>query len=505
MEIFTKSNLKIKLPLLIIIIMGLLLNNFTRSNAQQGYWAAQRKIPHYLDNTEEPPYLVADQNHTVHAFNSQPLELAEEKSPRAIFYRQWTMENGWTKPNDILYDESSLDTLLVGAVSDKTGVVHLVLQKSIGDLYYTRAFLPEASSPEAWTYPLLIARSSLPMRPGISNIGAIAVDSTGKNLLVVYSGTEYGDGLYYVLSTDQGITWTPPYPVFLAGEQGLIVADPELILSESGSFHAVWTTLNDTGFGGPGYYSRFDSGINAWSDPMELDVPGIRTPSIVEHDSKLFVSYHHIVSNGNWWRNSNDSGQSWSYPNQVSPRHVGTNGGISFVVDSSNTLHGFFGERIDNNNHGMWHIVWTGSSWTNPEAVVKGRQIIDDTGDEGFDPRSARAAVSNGNVILVTWGTDGKAGLNGAWYSYKIFDTPELPTQSWEIPTAPVEQNILSENPSATSVVIENTPVLAEHLKNKQPGFLQNPHNSILIGAIPAVLLLVGIILLRIFYHYRNP
>jgi hypothetical protein len=181
---------------------------------------------------------------------------------------------------------------------------------------------------------------------------------------------------------------------------------------------------------------------------------------------------------------------------------VGTNGGLSFVVDSNNTLNAFFGERIDDFNHGLWQVIWTGTSWSNPSAVVRGPQVRDVIGGRGFDPRSARAVVSNGNVVLVTWGTDGFAGVNGAWYSYKTLDAPELPSQPLVIPTV---NNQSTQNAVATETVIEITPLAEIDIANNDyPEFLQSPQFPIYLGVIPVLVILIGIIIARYLFHFKN-
>jgi hypothetical protein len=197
-----------------------------------------------------------------------------------------------------------------------------------------------------------------------------------------------------------------------------------------------------------------------------------------------------------------DGGNSWSTPARVSPSHVGTNGGLSFVVDSSDTMHAFFGERIDDFNHGVWEVAWTGNSWSNPAAVVRGPQVRDIMGGDGFDPRSARAVVSNGNVVLVTWGTDGFAGVNGAWYSYKTLDTQELPSQPLIIPTV---NNQITESPIATEIVVEITPLAEIDITNSDsPAFLRNPQFSIYLGIVPVLIVLIGIIIARYLFRFKE-
>jgi hypothetical protein len=167
-------------------------------------------------------------------------------------------------------------------------------------------------------------------------------------------------------------------------------------------------------------------------------------------------------------------------------------------------MHAFFGERIDDNNHGMWHTIWTGTAWSNPEAVVKGPQVKDVIGGNGFDPRSARAVISNGNVVLVAWGTDGAGGVNGAWYSYKRLDTPELPVQPLPVPSLAVQEMVTESVPVMTPTLsAEKIPVILND-GGDEPQSLRSPQTAILIGIIPVILLLLGIIFVRYISHNRK-
>jgi hypothetical protein len=177
---------------------------------------------------------------------------------------------------------------------------------------------------------------------------------------------------------------------------------------------------------------------------------------------------------------------------------------VSFVVDSSDNLHAVFGERINDNNHGIWHSVWATTAWTKPDAVVRGPQIKDVVGGNGFDPRSARAVIVNGNVVLVTWGTDGAGGVNGAWYSYRQLETPELPTLALPIPSAMAEQ--LSTE-AATTTETEKAELTPNNLPEEfliAPQSTRSPGTSIFVGIIPALLVLTGIIFSYYIHHFRN-
>jgi hypothetical protein len=285
-------------------------------------------------------------------------------------------------------------------------------------------------------------------------------------------------------------------------------------MGQSGQLHAVWSVVNKLGQGEAAYYARLDVKHRQWSDPLVLDVLtdggllklGILTPSIIEYKGDIIVTYYNGNVNGNWWRRSSNGGQTWTDPIQVSPRHVGTNGAISFVVDSNNILHIFFGERIDDNNHGMWHSVWQANRWAESEAVIRGPQVRDQIGGKGFDPKSARAVISQGNVVLVTWVTDGVAGENGAWYSYAKLDTPELPVQT--LPTAPVLSTpvpTLIATPSLSTITPSPTrSVVPNYEDNSSDSVTGNTIVPLIIGLMPVVLLISAIIIVSQLNKYSR-
>jgi hypothetical protein len=492
---------------LIVLAIGFGSDVSISSAQNASLWSKQQRIPEYeVINYEQPPYLIADQNYTVHAFNSQFLELGNSNSQRAIYYRQWRVDIGWTLPTDILYDSSGGNLNLIGVATDQTGKVHLAFQSNTHEVYYTWAFLANAGNPIAWSPPLLLATESLSIRPGIPNIGSIATDQHGKNILVVYSGMQDGNGLYFTASNNGGLTWSESYPVYLTGDETKVVTEPKLDWGESGLFHLVWSTLLSSGFGEFGYYANFNPVTSFWDEPVRLDVPGIQTPSVIEHTDGVFVGYYHQNQNQVWWRRSTDNGKTWTPPNLISSKHVGRNGAVSFVVDSGGELHVFFAQRIDDNNHGMWHSIWMVTSWSNPEAVVRGPRKIDVIGGNGFDPNSARAIVSNGNVILITWGTDGGAGSNGAWYSYKRLNAPELPALPLPVPSVTMQsastEEVLPLVTTAAGTATKPSAILGN--PDDSPSSPLDAQSAILIGLIPALLLLAGVFLVRYLSHSRN-
>ncbi|HMR63190.1 MAG TPA: sialidase family protein [Anaerolineae bacterium] len=462
-------------------------------------WTPQAKIPFYEEFTEEPPFLVADQNHTVYAFNSQSLNLEEKMSPKVIVYRQWTLKQGWADPIDIILDGNEKNVDLMDVYFDEaSGIVHLALLIE-QNIFHTSAYLVNAGRASAWTAPTFVGdNAQSPFTAAISG------DENG-NLAIIYSSVQDGNGIYAAYSSDSGQIWTDPVPILLTYDPELVAAGTELITDRFGYMHAGWNVFNQRGIGVSGHYSRLDVSERRWSEPLEIDEGGlglgIKFVSLVEYGDDIMITYYGGKDNANWWRRSSNGGLTWSNPVRVSPRHQGTNGSLSFVIDSSNTLHAFFGQRIDDNNHGMWHTEWVGVGWVEAEPIVRGPQVVDIVGGNGFDPRSARAVIVNGNVILITWGTDGVAGENGAWYSFAVLDTAELPAIPLPMPTMTQK--------TTSSTLFRTTPVPKVSPSPIRPSFIaaqgddqpfeyfQSPMIPFMTALAPVIVLLLAVVTVR--------
>lgn len=457
-------------------------------------WTPQARIPVYEDFTEDPPFVIADNNRTFHAFNSQQLELHVKNSPRAVFYREWTPDGGWTDPLDILIGPDGHDANVLDVFKDPDNNVHLVFTSG-QDVYYTKAALAEAGHAHAWSKPVRIGAKAIP--PYTASI----VGDSGGNLVVIYSGSTDISGVFAVYSSDAGATWSQPEVVFVANDIDQVPAGIKMVMGASGRVHAVWNVFDRTGTGISGHYASLDLGHRKWTTPVEVDQGGIglgiKTINVIEFGKDVIVTYYGGRDNANWWRRVSEDG-AWSTPLRIAPDHIGTNGIVSLVADSNNILHGFFGQRIDDNHHGLWHVVWTGDGWTPPVPVVVGPQVKDKVGGNGFDPRSARGVIANGNLLLVTWATDGASGANGAWYSSTTLNTPALPLQALPAPTM-VPTALPTASPTAVAAFV--SAALPKELAADAPTTPINlgdgPGWPLVIGIVPAALVLVLLLTLR--------
>jgi hypothetical protein len=389
-------------------------------------WTPQARADGYSPEVETP-FLVADQDRTVHALLSQNVAGAV-----AVTYRRWTLEGGWTDPVDVLLDpRGGLNQARVQGVHlDQAGVLHVTFFG--GDdrdfrIFYSRAIASEADRATRWSAPLQVAQNAGPL-----SHGTLKGDDKG-NLFFLYSGRQAGNGLYIIRSADSGQTWSEPTAIFLTGSLKRWATGMNAHLDEDGQLHMVWTIVNEGGNGESIYYARLESDHQTLSRSVLLAVPDrfeVTTPAIVRHNGLLFVIYAGVeMPPTRWMRMSTDGGQSWSPAVRPFPAEwQGTYGPVEFIVDSSNTLHMILGNRFGLPAiHGMWHTVWTGDRWRDLAPIVSGPLVRSlDLGQE-FDPTSPRVAISQGNVLFAAWRTDPGNGRNGIWYSHAQLETPELP------------------------------------------------------------------------------
>jgi hypothetical protein len=151
----------------------------------------------------------------------------------------------------------------------------------------------------------------------------------------------------------------------------------------------------------------------------------------------------------------------------------------------------------------MWHSTWRDNRWIEPDAVVKGLAVADPVGNTSFDPFEARAIVSQGNVILVTWRTDPGSSKkpNGIWYSYTSLDTPELPV----VPLSTAPSLFPSTGVDIIPTVPENpTPNSGATIEaingNMNDGLFQNSNDS---PAIPMIIAFAICFLFLLFIAIR--
>jgi hypothetical protein len=500
-----------RLFIFMLLLSLLVAHNNTASSQGAHNWSPQQRVPGYAGDTL-PPYLVADQNRTVHAFTSQ--WVGEDNPQLAVVYNQWTLEGGWTPVVDIILSPME-QARVMGAFLDKDGMMHLIFfggDDRFANIYYTRAPALEAGRATAWEEPQVIGRDAI-----TPSTASLAGDGNG-NLIVLFSGKFSGMGVYSIYSNDTGITWSETLPIYLTNTDGLWPYGIQTYLGQSGWLHVVWSVANVIGHNQSGHYARLDTKIWEWDEPIEFEQGigiergmGIANPNVVEHEDKVLIMYNNgIPPDGvppaQWLIISSDYGTTWTTPIRAFPTHVGRNGTVSFAVDSKHVLHVLFGQRIPTGNigaiHGMWHSEFKGDRWGIPIEVVSSSQTR--TGSsEGFDPYDARAVISQGNILLVTWRTDPGIVRNGVWFSYREIDSSELPIQ--KLPGSMVYPNStpqegLDENHQETMQPDGGDEIETNLFwDDRQEPILQNSLSTVvIISTIPVAVMIIVIYLSRL-------
>ncbi|MBP1684178.1 MAG: hypothetical protein H6Q33_321 [Deltaproteobacteria bacterium] len=386
-------------------------------------WSPPRPIPGYAVDIK-PPYLVADQNRTIHAFSSQRVEAS-----LFVFYNQWTLARGWTPPVKILSSPQKDKATVLGAFLDPDGMIHLIFfggHEQEAQIYYARARVANADKARAWTRPRMIGGFA-----GKLSSGSLTGDRKG-NLLVLYSGYRDGNGLYEVHSTDRGDSWSEPKPAFLTGSMDLWVYGIQATLDDAGRLHVVWDVPNRAGRAEAAYYARLEADYEHWSVPVVLATIAeclykANWASILPLNKELLAMYNCGAPPHRSMRRSPDRGTTWTSP-VVAFRHlIGENGAPVFLVDNRAGAHVVFSNRSsDSTSHGVYHSEWNGDRWSDPVPIVAGPP------GPHFNPGEATGVVSQGNLLFVTWAQDPGLSGNPVSYSYATLSVPELPVVAVE-------------------------------------------------------------------------
>ena len=456
-------------------------------------WTYPETIPGMQDSGLSP-VIITDSEGTIHAFNSQPVE-----GNVSIVYTHWSPQSGWSHLVDIL-DFPRGSARVYSGVLDQRGWLHLLFwggNEIDANIYYIKAPAIHADKSTAWSEPVLIGPFAMDP-PEVQ----LALDGSDR-LIAIYSSNFRGNGLYTIQSDDFGETWTSPEPLFLTYKNFWWPTALYLYTAPQGQIFATWAVADERGNGKAIYFSRQDPTSHQWpqatlvAKAIEFEAD---TPSIIKHNGNLILIYHNEYPSTRWMRVSNDDGDTWSQPVRLFEQ-VGSNGAASLVIDSNNTLHMFFGNRIgDPAIHGAWHSKWLENQWSNPESLVEGQQIpIGEHGEEGFDPSFLQATVVRGNLLFVLWRHDPQAGPTNIWYAHTTVNAPEqlvvpLPTVKIVKPTTtpqPTANSSLSPTPLVSPAENGNTFQLQQASPSRTGAI--NPSATILIGIAPIALLIFAV------------
>ena len=495
----------------ILVFFFFLVFTYSSAVAQEATkWSSFEHVPGYSDDAF-PPFLIADQNKTVHAFSSQ--QIGSDQFQAAVFYRQWTLAGDWTNPVDIILPPAG-EVKISSAFLDQSGKIHLIYQatdQGVVKIYYSWGPATNAARATSWSSPIAVGESAIS-----PSSGSISGDEDG-NLTIIYNGNRDGNGVYAFYSSDAGLTWSEPQPIFLTLDGSLIPFSLQLSRGREEQLHGTWNVVSSLGVDEFLYYMRQDIASQVWTGPILLDERvegegffGPSFPVIVDNGEKVVIMYNggsqaragsvDVGRPVQRVQESFDNGESWSDAIEPFPLLQGRSGSHALAVDSNGIIHALFIQRIDRSIDGqyepiggMWHSELGDRSWSEPERVVMGRS--------GHD---LSAVISQGNTLLVTMREDPGVGNSGVWSSYKKLDVPELPLLDVptleSVPVAAATRPLAEAVPTliASNEAVTIVPVAVSEGEN-------NATTLLFMGLAPVFIILAAVILLhRFIQSYRR-
>lgn len=440
-----------------------------------------------------PPTIVTDVANNVHIMWSQTM--ASTRAGDTLYYTRRdgkTME--WSKPIDVLVSPSPEDGAIAPELAvTPDGMLHAIWNTGglNAKLLYARAPACCADNPKNWSSPKLLGSP-------VQSTAAMVADRAGR-LHVAFASQET-KGIVYLRSDDGGDTW----PVWVDIRGGMTLSEdfsiyPRLAVDGRGRVHLVWSVLPYPGRAA--MYARSDDGGDTWNDSEIIDLATRKDyengygPIYIDVEAHGNDEIHLIwdgaptVNRNHVW--SSDGGETWSDINLLFPEVTGAgrSGWNDMAFDSAGILHAVSLKATGP----PLHATWDGHTWSNTDRVVS-------SGPAATYTELLRVAISHGNRVNVTWLRITGDRLDTVWYAQGIASAPEVAAQPLPTVISPAPTTAVNLIKKATPTAIAATPTtvrpqyLTSATDNIDIGASSSPTRGIIIGLIPAVLL-IGIVI----------
>lgn len=383
-----------------------------------------------------------------------------------MLYHARLDQTGWSTPVDVVAGAN-----VASAVVDERGVLHVIWVGPNHTLMYATALAAEAHSARAWSFPTVLEAAF--QRPQI----AVGNDDD-LHIAFASAGAE---AVKHMFSQDGGATWSSSSLVAQSSQPEAGVGDTRLAVGTDGALHVVWTEYRlPEGWPPLGvYYSRSTDGGLTWAPPMAIAGEGYDQITVaVAGDDEVHVAWNGMAGvRGRYHRWSNDGGETWSGINVVSDRG-GTEGFPNLVVDSAGTVH-----MLTTFDHCAQYSRWDDGRWTQPVCISGPEAMASNYIEE------AAMALGEGNRLhAVFW--DGRQRL---WYTTRQVEAPAVAPQPWPQPSVD-EMVAATPSPSPEPTAQPPTPALAP-LDMDSPRVQSNSLAPVLVGIVPAALLIAGVVM----------
>ena len=488
---------------------------------------------------EYNPVLLSDANGRLHALWTRP-------DDPGIYYAVWDGDR-WSTPQSVLTSpgQSPLGLTAVSGTGDQLFVAWS--DPSVGRLFYSLAPAAQALDPARWLasqeLPVNQATTGLPVAPQ-------ALARPDGKLVVAYA-VQFNEqrGIYLIESqtapqNSQRLEWSAPGTVFDAAAAGWdSLSDPRLALDGDGRLHALWTRYRLPPDGkASGLYAAdqtSSAALSAWSAPTQVVDGQVVWTTIASNPEtgELHRSWQQVLAGQVvlFHQYSSDGGQTWSSAARVDEVQSSA-GPVGLVFDGQGRLNllqatggssGVSGKEApilqrwmwvkDSQQNGVWQVQDSqplsgleSAANLSVAASPSGLAALYSGIQRQVSPAPKLAGPSSAPQSGLFFTSRSLGG--GALATTEATDTPETSAASKKAPqptsgnpasaTPPVQGNaVTAATPGGVIPTIDlPTPRPTAAYDKQPPGRLQSllggEYSLLLIGAIPAALLVIAAFIL---------
>ncbi len=517
---------------LILVIPGFLVTQSISLGQSQG-WSTPTPLSDINGSSSWFPDVAADPTGRVHVVWSAGTSVGAGQTYDTVMYTNTQDNVNWTPVNDIVALPSKGAVTRPTLISDQNGILHLTYRSY--SLFYTNV-------PAESVVPSKMLPAQLISTPDNGYFSRIAIDNQ-NHLHLVYSEDIHALNcvgcfhIFYRQSMDGGLTWSSPVDVSPITNG---TAKPQIVIDKENVIHVVW----EIGRGGdlgqvpdPAsvmYTSSSDSGAT-WSTPKEFQIPGKSARNItigLVNGDDLVVAYLSLPEDKIYYQTSTDHGVSWSVPKAIPgisgawSVYNGRTDDYAMATDSAANVHLVLVGQIDAQSGlsqttrstliatdtpvptptsgatetpskpslSVLHLVWNGSSWSQPEAVST---------ISGDVPEWPRLAIANGNQLNLVWFVrdeehiwESAQGQYRVWYAHGVADAPDIPPVALPTrePSPQPTQDALMETPLSLPATLEiPTSTTVWNEPNSPEIYTESGYLSVIAKSLlPSILLIVA-------------